>query len=177
MKVALGSDHRGVDLKKATKKFLEEQNIDFEDFGTSSKKAVDYPDIGLRVAQEVASKNFDIGILFCATGIGMSITANKVKGVYAALCLDEDMASYARKHNNANVCAIGAKYTDTEKLTAIIKTFLKTKFESGRHKRRFNKVVQQEAKIVSQKDIESLQKTVKKLEKEVNHWRSRAWRR
>ncbi len=112
MKIALGSDHAGFALKERVKKTLESMAIEFKDFGTNSGDSVDYPDYGFRVAEAVASKKFDRGILVCGTGIGMSIVANKVKGIRAALCASVEAARLSREHNDSNVLCLPGRFMD-----------------------------------------------------------------
>lgn len=148
MKIALGSDHGGYQLKENLKKYLKEQNIEYTDFGCQSEKSVDYPDIGFKVAIEVKSGKYDSGILICGSGIGMSIVANKVKGIRAALCHNEFTARYARKHNNANILALGGRVIGSGLAKEIVKVWLETEFSQGeRHINRLNKIKQEEDKI------------------------------
>ncbi len=136
MKIAIGSDHAGFDYKEAIKEYLLSKGYEVIDKGTYSKESTDYPVYARAVAQEVTSKNVDRGIVICGTGIGVSITANKVPGIRAALCTNEFMARLSRQHNDANVIAIGARVIGLEHAIAIIETFLNTPFEGGRHERR-----------------------------------------
>ncbi len=177
MKVIIGADHRGIDLKKKVKAILKEKKIDCEDAGVSSKKSSDYPDIAIPLAKRVANGEFERGILVCNTGIGMSISANKIKGAYAALCLSPDMALFARKHNNANIMTLSAEFTNPDEIEKMVSLFLETEFEGERHKRRFDKIKAAEDEYATKEEIEKLQKQVKKWEKESHHWQSRAWRR
>ena len=144
MKVALGSDHGGYNLKNKIKGLLDELEIEYKDFGTNSTNSVDYPDFARDVAVSVADKEYDRGILVCGTGIGMSITANKVKGVRAALCHDVFSAKATRKHNNSNVLTLGERVVGSELALEIVKAWLKAEFEGGRHERRINKISQLE---------------------------------
>ena len=114
MKIAIGSDHGGFELKEQIKTYLEEKSVDVVDFGTDSKDAVDYPDYGKKVGLAVTKQDFDFGIVLCGTGIGISISANKVKGVRAALVYDELTGRLAKEHNNANVIALGGRTTSYE---------------------------------------------------------------
>ncbi len=136
MKIAIGSDHAGFEYKEAIKNYLIEKGYDVVDKGTYSKESTDYPIFARAVAEEVSKGNVDRGIVICGTGIGVSITANKVPGVRAALCTNEFMARLSRQHNDANVIAIGARVIGLEHGIAIIETFLNTDFEGGRHERR-----------------------------------------
>lgn len=138
--MALGADHAGFALKDALKRVLDELGIDHQDFGTSSAESVDYPDFAEAVARGVAEQRFDRGILVCGTGIGMSIAANKIPGVRAAAVSDVDAAQLSRQHNDANVIAIGARLTPAPRAAEIVRVFLTTDFEQGRHARRVDKI-------------------------------------
>ncbi len=140
MKIAIGSDHAGLDLKEKVKAILENKNIEIIDFGTNSKDSVDYPDYGLKVARAVVTGQVDKGVAICWTGGGMVITTNKVRGVRAALCLNKEMAFYARSHNDINVLVLSQKYVKDEFVNDIIDTWLTTEFEGGRHTRRLDKI-------------------------------------
>jgi len=140
MKIALGADHRGFELKEKIKDYLKNKSIECHDFGTVSNSSTDYPDFAFKVAENVAARRFDSGIISCFTGIGMAIAANKVKGVRAALCLDESMAVYARAHSDANVLVLSAGLTDFSTVQKIVDTWLKQKFEGGRHQKRIDKI-------------------------------------
>lgn len=146
MKIAMGSDHGGFQLKQAVMKHLKEKGIEIKDFGTLSEESCDYPDYALKVAEEVASKNYDFGILICGTGIGISISANKVPGVRAALCHDTFSAHATRQHNNANILAMGQRVIGEGLACDIVDTFLSSEFEGGRHERRINKITEIEKK-------------------------------
>ncbi|MBA5851478.1 ribose 5-phosphate isomerase B [Clostridium sp. cel8] len=146
MKIALGSDHAGFPLKKEIMKHLEERNIEFKDFGTFSEESCDYPDYGQKVAEEVASKNFEFGIIVCGTGIGISISANKVPGIRAALCGDTFSARATRQHNDANILALGQRVVGPGLALDIVDAFLDAKFLGGRHKRRVDKISKIEEK-------------------------------
>ena len=139
-RIAIGCDHRGFALKELIMPFLQNAGYIYQDFGCYSTESVDYPDIAQKVGEAVASGNFDQGILICNTGIGMSIAANKIKGVRAALCCDVFAAQRARQHNDANVLCLRGEYIDTESALEIVKTFLATDFEGGRHVQRVNKI-------------------------------------
>ena len=136
MKIAIGSDHAGYDLKEIIKNYLIEKGYEVVDKGTNSRESVDYPIFGESVAETVAKGEADRGIVICGTGIGISISANKVKGIRAALCTNEYMARMARKHNDANVLALGARVLGVDLALSIVETFLNTEFEGGRHERR-----------------------------------------
>jgi ribose 5-phosphate isomerase B len=144
-RIAIGCDHRGFGLKELIISFLQNEGYSYQDFGCYSTKPVDYPDIAQKVGQAVASGNFDQGILICNTGIGMCIAANKIKGVRAALCHNVFAAQRARQHNDANVLCLGGEDADTSLALEVVKTFLTTDFEGGRHARRVNKIKALEA--------------------------------
>ncbi|WP_125153345.1 ribose 5-phosphate isomerase B [Clostridium rectalis] len=140
MKIALGSDHAGLPLKEEIIKHLGDKGIQLEDFGTFTKESCDYPDYAMKVAEKVALKEFDFGILVCGTGIGISIAANKVKGIRAALCSDTFSAHACREHNNANILALGQRVVGAGLALDIVDTFLNAKFEGGRHQGRIDKI-------------------------------------
>ena len=140
VRIALGSDHAGFDLKKHLVNLLTTQGHEVEDFGTFSLESVDYPDYGLRVAVTVADGQFERGILVCRSGIGMSIAANKVKGVRAALCRDAESARLSRLHNDSNVLVLAAGFTDTGVAEELVRIWLASPFEGGRHARRMEKI-------------------------------------
>ncbi|NOZ61528.1 MAG: ribose 5-phosphate isomerase B [Calditrichaeota bacterium] len=142
MTIAIASDHAGLDLKNKIKEHLEKIGLAVEDFGTFKSESVDYPDYGILAARAVAQQRADLGILMCASGIGMSIIANKVRGIRAALCLTEKMAELSRRHNNANVLALPGKLIDHFEALKIVDVWLKTPFDGGRHLRRINKIHQ-----------------------------------
>ena len=147
MKLALGADHGGYRLKEEIKKFLREINVKYTDYGTNSTESVDYPEYGLKVAEAVAGGKEDMGILFCTTGIGMSVVANKVPGVRAALCLDPAMAGCSRSHNDANVLVFAGRFTPPEKAKEMVKIWLETKFSGEeRHARRISAIREVEKK-------------------------------
>lgn len=136
MKIAIASDHGGFELKEKIKEYLLERNLEVMDLGTNSEESVDYPVYGKACGRAVASGEADRGIVCCGTGIGISIAANKVKGVRCALCTDEHMAEMTRKHNDANMIAMGGRTTDVETALKITQVWLDTEFEGGRHQRR-----------------------------------------
>ena len=140
MKLALGSDHGGYELKEAIKRSLKERGYIVDDLGTGSLDSVDYPDYGKKVAETVAQGKHDRGILICGTGIGMSITANKIKGIRCALCHNVYTAKMAREHNDANILALGGRVLQPELALDIVETWLTTNFEGGRHQRRLDKI-------------------------------------
>lgn len=136
MKIALGCDHGGYDLKERIKAFLEGKGHVCEDFGTYSKESCDYPVFGRAAAEAVADGRCDRGIVICTTGIGISITANKVKGIRCALCADPLSAEMTRRHNDANMLAMGAGIVGPNLAERMVEVFLDTEFEGGRHARR-----------------------------------------
>ena len=140
MKVAIGSDHAGYDVKQEVLKKLSCEGYDVKDFGTHSHDSVDYPDIAHSVAEAVACGECDRGILLCGTGIGMSIAANKVRGVRAALCHDDFTAKMAREHNDANVLTVGTRTTATYGIRRMVDIFLSAEFAGGRHANRVSKI-------------------------------------
>jgi len=137
--IALGSDHAGYQLKQHLREHLERQGIKLKDVGANSPESVDYPDFARAVAEQVANNQSHFGILVCGSGVGMSIAANKVPGVRAALVFNEEMAALARQHNDANVLCLGEKFVSPETAARIIDTFLNSNFEGGRHERRVGK--------------------------------------
>ena len=140
MRIALGCDHRGLKLKQVIIGLLDELGHDYQDFGGYSTDPVDYPDIAKQVAEAVASGEFDQGILICSSGIGMSIAANKVRGIRAALCCTTFGAERARRHNDANVLCLGQDTLDIASALDIVRVYLSTTFEGGRHLRRLEKI-------------------------------------
>lgn len=142
MIIAIASDHAGYELKTKVKLYLDEKQITIEDYGTFKSESVDYPDYGILAARAVSQGKADFGILICGTGLGMSIIANKVPEVRAALCHTPYLAEMSKKHNNANVLALGGKTTDHQDALKIIDVWLETQFEGDRHFRRINKIHQ-----------------------------------
>lgn len=140
MKIGIGSDHGGFELKESIKEFLKEKGIEYIDYGTNSTESVDYPDFGRAVAEAVVKEEVDRGIVICGTGIGISIAANKVKGIRCALCGDTFSARMSRAHNDANVLALGARVIGPGLALEIVDTFIQEGFEGGRHSRRLNKI-------------------------------------
>ena len=138
--IAIGSDHAGFELKEQIKKSLESEGYIITDFGTNSSDSVDYPLIAKALAASVAAKNPDRGILICGTGIGMSIAANKIKGIIAANCFDSETAKLARLHNNSNVLTLGGRILTFDTAKDIVKVWLETDFEGGRHQRRIQEI-------------------------------------
>jgi len=141
MHIAIGADHRGVELKQAIKEVLKASGHSYEDLGTDTTDPVDYPDIAQKVAEGVVRGDFERGILICDNGIGMSIAANKVKGIRAGLCYTAFNARRTRQHQNANVLCMGAgKEQKQEPVAEIVNAFLTSQFEGGRHQRRLDKI-------------------------------------
>lgn len=136
MKIAVASDHGGYRLKEKIKEYLKSRGIDTIDLGTDSEESVDYPLYGKACAEAVASGKADRGIVCCGTGIGISMAANKVKGIRCALCTDVNMAEMTRRHNDANMLAMGGRITDDDTALKITAAWLDTEFEGGRHQRR-----------------------------------------
>lgn len=136
--IVIGADHGGYNLKEEIKKYFDEKGIAYDDKGTYSTDSVDYPNIAKAVAKDVSDNKADIGILICRSGIGMSMCANKFKGVRCAVCYEEQTAKFSRMHNNANMLALGADYISTNNAICIIRQFLATDFEGGRHEARVN---------------------------------------
>jgi ribose 5-phosphate isomerase B len=151
MKIVLGSDHAGFELKEDLRSYLAEMKIDALDLGTYSEDLVDYPDVAVKVAEKVARGEVERGLLICGTGIGMSIVANRFAGVRAALCHDLYTARISREHNNANILALGGRLIGKGLAREILKVFLETEFQGGRHERRLNKIAALEAKAGSRK--------------------------
>ncbi len=140
MNIAIANDHAGVEIKKLLVQHLKEKGYDVVNFGTNTEESVDYPDYIGKAAKAIQNGSADFGIVICGTGIGASITANKFKGIHAALCHDEYTAKMARNHNNANVLAFGARVLDNEEVIKIVDIFLSEPFLGERHERRVNKV-------------------------------------
>jgi ribose 5-phosphate isomerase B len=140
MKIALGADHAGYELKEKIKQRLTAQGLSVEDKGTTSDASVDYPDFARAVGEAIASKRADMGILVCGSGIGMAISANKVPGVRAVNVTSEVEAQLSREHNNANVLALGARLVEEQKAFGIVDKWLETSFAGGRHQRRVDKI-------------------------------------
>jgi len=146
MKIALGSDHGGLSLKKDIIVYLESKQIEVTDFGTYTEDSCDYPDYAQKVAWEVVEENFELGILICGTGIGIGIAANKVPGIRAALCSDTFSAHAAREHNNANILTLGARVIGAGLAIDIVDTFINAKFQGERHQKRIDKITEIEKK-------------------------------
>lgn len=146
MKLAIGSDHGGFELKESVKKFLDQRNVDYKDFGCYDTSSVDYPVYGEKVALAITSGEYDRGLLFCGTGIGISISANKVKGIRAACCSDCFSAKATRQHNDANILCMGGRVVGPGLANDMVALFLDTPFEGGRHQRRIDLITEIENK-------------------------------
>lgn len=140
MKIVMGSDHAGFSAKNEIKEYLINLGYEIEDVGTYDEQSCDYPEFGSKAGRMVAQGKADFGIVICGTGIGISISANKVKGVRCGLCVNEFTAEMTRRHNNANVLALGARVTSVDDMKKIVTVFLNTPFEGGRHQRRVDKI-------------------------------------
>lgn len=138
--IAIGSDHGGYSLKEAIGLHLKSEGVEYKDFGTYSEESVDYPRFAVAVAKSVSSGESKTGILCCGTGIGVSIAANKIRGIRAALCFDENYAELARKHNNANILCLGGRVMDSQKAVKLVDIFLKTPFDGERHEKRISQI-------------------------------------
>jgi ribose 5-phosphate isomerase B len=139
-KIALGSDHAGFEAKERAKQSLASLGAEVVDVGTTGSESVDYPDFGAAVGRAVARGEADGGVLICGSGIGIGIAANKIAGVRAAVCWNEETARLARQHNDANVLCIGARFIDADLAARMIRAFLETDFEGGRHEQRVAKL-------------------------------------
>jgi ribose 5-phosphate isomerase B len=148
MKIAIGCDHAGLELKKEIISVLNDLFIEFTDYGTYSPESVDYPDIGEKVSEAVSSGKIDRGILICGTGIGMSIVANKFPGVRASLCNELFTAKMSRLHNDANILVIGGRIVGKDLAKEIVRTWVSTLFEGERHCTRLNKIKQIEDRLI-----------------------------
>ena len=140
MKIAIGNDHAGTDYKFAIKEYLESEGIEVTNYGTNENNSVDYPDFVHPVAKDVNINKVDLGILICGSGNGVAMTANKYDNVRAGLCWTKEIAELTRLHNNANIICIPARFTSLPQAVEMIKTFLHTNFEGGRHLNRINKI-------------------------------------
>ena len=140
VKIAVGSDHAGFELKQNIIEHLSERNMNYVDFGTSCLDSVDYPDYAKKVAEEVNSNDLIMGILVCGSGQGMAMTANRFKNVRAAICHNSDVAKVTRQHNDANVLCLGSRFIDTPEAIKCVDVFLSTDFEGERHLKRINKI-------------------------------------
>jgi len=146
MRIAIGCDHKGFEIKPLIMQIITDAGYNTEDFGCYTADSVDYPDIAKKVAEAVADGSFEKGILICDTGIGMSIVANKIRGIRAALCYDAFSARRARQHNDANILCLGTEL-EPEVIREIIEAYLTSEFEGGRHLRRLNKIKTMEGKL------------------------------
>lgn len=142
MKIAIAADHAGFEEKEKVKKTLDELGVDYTDMGTNSPDSVDYPDYARKVGEAVVKGDFDKGILVCGSGTGMAIAANKVPGIRAAVAWNEEIARLSRQHNNANVLSLAARFIPDGEQAKIVKAWLETDFEGGRHERRVEKIEQ-----------------------------------
>ncbi|MBC1339864.1 ribose 5-phosphate isomerase B [Listeria welshimeri] len=136
MKIAIGNDHVGIELKPIIIRFLKELGHEVEDFGTFTNERTDYPEYGKKVAENVAAGKADLGILICGTGVGISIAANKVKGIRAVVCSEPYSAKLSREHNNTNILAFGSRVIGSEMAKMIVQNWLEAEFEGGRHQNR-----------------------------------------
>lgn len=139
-KIAIASDHAGYFLKEKIKKYLIGEKYEIKDFGSFSEESVDYPDYAHPLADAVAKKDFDLGVSICATGNGINMTVNKHQGIRGALCWNEEISRLARAHNDANLCAIPGRFISEPEALLIVKTFVTTDFDGGRHKKRIDKI-------------------------------------
>lgn len=140
MKIAMAADHGGFELKNILKDYLSEKGNEIIDLGTNSPASVDYPDFALLCAKEVVQKNVDFGILVCGTGVGISIAANKVKGIRCALCPSPEIAALTKQHNNANIISLGGRFTSPDDAKKIVDAYMSAEFEGDRHIKRINKI-------------------------------------
>lgn len=150
MKIGIGSDHGGYNLKREIADFLKKRGYEVIDFGTHGNESVDYPDFGLKVAEAVKSGECDRGIVICGTGLGISIAANKVPGIRAAVCTNSYMARMSREHNDANILALGERVVGLDLALDIVDTWLKAEFQGGRHATRVGKIGEIEKKYSKQ---------------------------
>lgn len=148
MRIAIGSDHGGINLKDSIVQMLQEKGIDYKDFGTFNEDSCDYPDYALLVAEGVAKNSYDCGILLCGTGIGISIAANKVKGIRAAVVTNEFTAQACKAHNNANIICMGGRVITPQEAICLVDIWLNTEFEGSRHSRRLSKIADIESKYM-----------------------------
>lgn len=146
MKIAIGSDHVGFELKPVIIEHLQQRGFEVEDFGAYGAERCDYPEYGEKVARAVASGRCDLGVLICGTGIGISIAANKVRGIRAAVCSEPYSARLTRQHNDANIIAFGARVVGSDLAKMIVDEFLDAEFEGGRHQRRIDQIMEIEAR-------------------------------
>jgi ribose 5-phosphate isomerase B len=139
-KICIASDHAGLNIKESIKHFLINKNISIIDLGPMNKNSVDYPDYAKKVSNRIKSKKSEVGILVCGSGTGMAISANKIKGIRAAVCYNSKSTTLSRKHNDANIISVGSRLTKKRVIIRLISMFLKTEFEGGRHLRRIKKI-------------------------------------
>jgi ribose 5-phosphate isomerase B len=139
-KIAIAADHAGFYLKEKIVAYLKSEKLDLKDFGTDSPESVDYPEFGHKLAEAVSQGEYEPGFTICATGNGMNITVNKHQGIRGALCWNEESSRLARAHNDANICSIPARFVSDSEAILIVKTFLETGFDNGRHTRRIEKI-------------------------------------
>ena len=142
MMVAIGCDHGGLQIKNAVIEYMKENGIEYTDYGCYTEESVDYPVYANQVAKNVSDGNAELGIICCGTGIGVSMAANKVKGIRAAVCTDEFCAEMTRRHNNANILCMGGRVIDEEKAVKLASIFLNTTFDGGRHEKRVNMITE-----------------------------------
>jgi ribose 5-phosphate isomerase B len=140
LNIAIACDHAGFDVKQEILIYLQNKNISYKDFGTYSKESTDYPDFVHPLAQSIENKEFTTGIVLCGSGNGVNMTVNKYQGIRSALCWNPEIASLARKHNDANVCALPARFINFEEAIKIVEIFLNTEFDGGRHTQRIEKI-------------------------------------
>jgi ribose 5-phosphate isomerase B len=140
-KIAIGADHAGFELKEKLREWLQENGFEIKDFGAYTSESADYPDFAHPVAEAVEKKQFDLGLLVCGSANGVAITANKHQGIRAAICWNEELASLAHQHNDANILCLGARFTEPELAKKILDRFLTASFEGGRHERRVKKMM------------------------------------
>lgn len=140
MKIAMAADHGGYELKNILRDYLTEKGHTVTDLGTNSPESVDYPDYAQLCCKEVIAKNADFGILVCGTGVGISIAANKIKGIRCGLCPSAEIAALVKQHNNANVIALGGRFTETELAKKIVDAYMSAEFEGARHQKRIDKI-------------------------------------
>ena len=140
MKIAIGNDHAAVELREVITEYLKELGHDVDNYGAAAGEKCDYPAVGKKVGELVAAGDYDCGILICGTGVGISIAANKVKGIRAAVCSDTATARLVKQHNDANILAFGARIVGTELAKDIVKSYLDAEFEGGRHQRRVDMI-------------------------------------
>lgn len=140
LKIGVANDHAGFERKAAVLKYLEQQGIEFKDFGAFSDESSDFPDFAHPLADAVSKGEFDLGITLCGSGNGINMAANKHRGIRSALCWIPEIAALARQHNDANICSLPARYVSDKQAVDIVDAFLKAEFEGGRHLRRINKI-------------------------------------